>query len=380
MANVSTVCLTIKAANQNFEDFVINSCSLDWTIKDLKEHLSSNYPRKPNSTEIRLIYSGKLLHDHFSLKECIRHTSGVESHILHLVHSSGNHKPTIEKIEESETDLDNELTPNSSLNSESESTTSTSSINSTETTPLESNSQSVPDQSNQDQAYPTLSPKQQYELTLNSMLNYFQSIGVPVQNNPWYSSYVQQMALYNYMYMNYINSSNPNLSQVRHESTRRAVDEVSGRREPEVRQEQQDQARQRERAPRVERNQANNDADREDDWLGTLHNVVSFLILLSIVYYYSSLERFFFIFVIAIILICYHKGWLQLQRRRVIQNPENVNQERREREENEQNGREERNTTEQTHVQMQPTTVRLIFTFILKFFTSLIPERPRAIN
>ena len=68
--------------------------------------------------------------------------------------------------------------------------------------------------------------------------------------------------------------------------------------------EQQPQAEQRpaqqQRAPR---NQATNDADREDDWLGMLHNCISFLILLSIVYYYSSLERFLIILVVAIALI-----------------------------------------------------------------------------
>lgn len=50
--------------------------------------------------------------------------------------------------------------------------------------------------------------------------------------------------------------------------------------------------------------QNNNDLnDREDDWLGTLHNIVSFLVLFCIVYYYSSLERFLVIFVIVVALI-----------------------------------------------------------------------------
>lgn len=201
MSNANSVCLTIKAANQIFEDFVISSCSLDWSIRDLKEYLSSNYPRKPNPTEIRLIYSGKLLNDHYVLRECIRHASGVESHILHLVHSSANQKPVVEKIEDNETDLENELTPSSSLNSESESTTSSSSIDSTETANFQSNSQPDNDhfQTNSGQINQNLSSKQQYELILNNMMSYFQSIGVPVQNNSWYSCYVQQMALYNHM-------------------------------------------------------------------------------------------------------------------------------------------------------------------------------------
>jgi hypothetical protein len=42
--------------------------------------------------------------------------------------------------------------------------------------------------------------------------------------------------------------------------------------------------------------------EREDDWLGTLHNIVSFLVLFSIIYYYSSLERFLIIFVIIVTL------------------------------------------------------------------------------
>ena len=43
--------------------------------------------------------------------------------------------------------------------------------------------------------------------------------------------------------------------------------------------------------------------DREDDWLGILHNICSFLILFSIIYYYSSFERFVLIFSIVFILI-----------------------------------------------------------------------------
>lgn len=71
-----------------------------------------------------------------------------------------------------------------------------------------------------------------------------------------------------------------------------------------------------------------------------------------------------------------------MQRRRVNPVPQNPNQEPRQRaddSENEQNNQ-EGNNTDETNVEMAPSTVRLIFTFVLKFFTSLIPERPRAIN
>lgn len=42
--------------------------------------------------------------------------------------------------------------------------------------------------------------------------------------------------------------------------------------------------------------------DREDDWLGILHNTVSFIILFSIIYFYSSFERFFVICVVVFFL------------------------------------------------------------------------------
>jgi hypothetical protein len=73
-------------------------------------------------------------------------------------------------------------------------------------------------------------------------------------------------------------------------------------------QQQQEQAAQPEpqqpRAQQRNRQANNNDgADREDDWLGMLHNFVSFIVLFSIIYYYSSLERFLVIFTIVLILI-----------------------------------------------------------------------------
>ena len=67
--------LIIKAANQKYEDFIIENIQLDWTIKHLKKHINENYPKNPECQTIRLIYSGKLLHDHWTLKECIRHVS-----------------------------------------------------------------------------------------------------------------------------------------------------------------------------------------------------------------------------------------------------------------------------------------------------------------
>ena len=38
--------LIIKAANQKYEDYVIENFELDWSVKYLKEYLGQNYPKK----------------------------------------------------------------------------------------------------------------------------------------------------------------------------------------------------------------------------------------------------------------------------------------------------------------------------------------------
>ncbi|XP_035217084.1 homocysteine-responsive endoplasmic reticulum-resident ubiquitin-like domain member 2 protein isoform X2 [Stegodyphus dumicola] len=80
--------LVIKAPNQNVEDQII-CCNLNWTVQKLKNHLSEVYPNKPIIEEQKLIYSGRLLHDHLHLKDILRHEEGQSPvHILHLVCSS----------------------------------------------------------------------------------------------------------------------------------------------------------------------------------------------------------------------------------------------------------------------------------------------------
>ncbi|KAH9494611.1 Homocysteine-responsive endoplasmic reticulum-resident ubiquitin-like domain member 2 protein [Bulinus truncatus] len=87
------VTLTIKAPNQRMEDQTVD-CMLGWTIKKLKQHLEKVYPSKPRHNEQRLIYSGRLLQDHLTLKEILRQYEGSElpnnRHTVHLVCSSSS--------------------------------------------------------------------------------------------------------------------------------------------------------------------------------------------------------------------------------------------------------------------------------------------------
>ena len=39
--------LTIKAANQKYNDFVIDNFDVDWSVMRLKQYLHLNYPNNP---------------------------------------------------------------------------------------------------------------------------------------------------------------------------------------------------------------------------------------------------------------------------------------------------------------------------------------------
>lgn len=79
----TTISISIKTPNQAHEDQTIEGVSLNWTVKDLKRHLSTVFPSRPAVNEQRLIYSGKLLPDHLHIKDLFKQTDGVPT--MHLV-------------------------------------------------------------------------------------------------------------------------------------------------------------------------------------------------------------------------------------------------------------------------------------------------------
>ncbi|XP_022078655.1 homocysteine-responsive endoplasmic reticulum-resident ubiquitin-like domain member 1 protein [Acanthochromis polyacanthus] len=82
-AHRQTTSLLVKTPNQTQEDRTVDGVRLDWTVRELKEHLSALYPSKPAVSDQRLIYSGKLLPDHLQLRALFRQTDSVPT--LHLV-------------------------------------------------------------------------------------------------------------------------------------------------------------------------------------------------------------------------------------------------------------------------------------------------------
>lgn len=78
-----TISLVVKTPNHRQEDQTISDVDVNWTVKDLKTHLSTVYPTKPAVNEQRLIYSGKLLPDHLHLRDLSKQTDSTL--VLHLV-------------------------------------------------------------------------------------------------------------------------------------------------------------------------------------------------------------------------------------------------------------------------------------------------------
>lgn len=77
--------MIIKTPNQFHGDQVIEGVRMDWTVKDLKCHLSKVYPSNPAEKDQRLIYSGKLLSDGLQMKAVFSKVPSDTKPTLHLV-------------------------------------------------------------------------------------------------------------------------------------------------------------------------------------------------------------------------------------------------------------------------------------------------------
>ncbi|KAM3609417.1 uncharacterized protein V6R79_014487 [Siganus canaliculatus] len=84
----TVITLLIKTPNQAHEDQRIGDVHLNWTVKDLKTHLSDVYPSRPPVSSQRLIYAGKLLPDHLHIRDLFRQLDIIPT--LHLVCALGN--------------------------------------------------------------------------------------------------------------------------------------------------------------------------------------------------------------------------------------------------------------------------------------------------
>lgn len=289
----SPVTLVIRAPNQKYDDQTIN-CYQNWTVEKLKAHLSDVYPSKPSSKDQRLVYSGKLLLDHFTLKDVLRKQD--EYHMLHLVCASRT-PPSSPKP------------PRSHGNKPRE--------NSDRPTPLQNSNSPATGQHNQSSTEESSNGLRQragpffynpmYPQFLHSW-NQHSQLSTPPANIPYYYNpmtlmwWQQIYARQYYMHYQSLAASSQHLRQDQNPTQSNQPDPLSQR--PQV---------DRRGNPEVQMNaqggEVLNEEELNRDWLDWAYTLSRAAILLSIVYFYSSFSRFIMVAMAMLVLYLHQAGW-----------------------------------------------------------------------
>lgn len=395
-AHDMSTCLVIRAPHQKFGDQQVY-CSLDWSVQQLKQHLSKVYPSKPKPEDQKLIYSGQLLDDEVPLKDVFRLDVG-QTHILHLVckpakdSSEAKHSP-IPLMASSQPDLD--ITggsvspvPSASPVASSSSPASTDGLRHRGTSNV-----AIP----------------------NGQLPF--AVGLP----PGVSSpeqLMQQVALAQQLYAHYfaqymqlmhqaVPPVAPSAPAPASSSPPVAPAAAAAAAPPAPRAAPADN-----RGPRMNA-QGGPLLDEEEeeaaqrDWLDWVYTVSRATVLLGIVYFYSSFGRFLVVTGIALLMYLYQGGWLLGPRRQ--QQQERGHDRNRAREANNEQqpqaapvagpregpqqegagaaqldgaGDQDGDAAVAPPPPPEPrvSPVAMVWTFVATFFTSLIPEQPPPVN
>lgn len=371
--------LIIRAPSQNIEDQVI-ICNMDWTISRLKIHLSEVYPNKPVVQEQKLIYSGRLLHDHLQLKDIIRHEDMQSSvHILHLVWNGKFCPSSYERVPSSSQAWPNQSTSLESSDTREENVEISENILRHRT--------NIPSQRNDSQIQ-------------------FQQM--PVDTLPAYPSdpqMIAQMAAMQQMYAQYMSQYFQNMSGVGVAGNVPFIPVVSNIQTLQnntnnpTHESAQQPANPRNNIPAVQIEE-NEFVNR--DWLDQFFYYFRFLILLCIVYFYTTPERFMLVIIVVVVAFLYHEGWFvrqgiaeavmgQRNRAQFEPNPNVVNNANDRLPSNENDGQDahELEATmdgeDPPHAQNPDAAnnnnqVFSPLTFLATFFSSLIPETPPPVN
>ncbi|KAM9737267.1 homocysteine-responsive endoplasmic reticulum-resident ubiquitin-like domain member 2 protein [Menidia menidia] len=303
------VTLVIRAPNQKYNDQTIN-CYQNWTVEKLKAHLSDVYPSKPSSKDQRLVYSGKLLLDHFTLKDVLRKQD--EYHMLHLVCASRT-PPSSPKP------------PRSHSNKPQESAAAP-------TAPQNSNSPRQDVQSSAGESSSGLGQhggpfpyQQMYPQFMHSWSQHSQPTlptNMPTYYNPltvmwWQQLYARQY----YMHYHLLAASSQHL---RPDLPSGQFDQP----EPMSRRPQGGRHGNPEVQMNAQGGEIMNEEDLNRDWLDWVYTFSRAAILLSIVYFYSSFSRFVMVMVAMLVLYLHQAGWFPFNLENELQLPgDGANQE-----------------------------------------------------
>ncbi|KAL0962523.1 hypothetical protein UPYG_G00341180 [Umbra pygmaea] len=301
----SPVILVIKAPNQKYDDQTIN-CFLNWTVEKLKTHISHVYPSKPSSKDQRLVYSGKLLLDHLTLKDVLRKQDGY--HMVHLVCAS--------------------RTPPGSPKLHSSHSNNAPGVHSTSATTPQSPSIPSPSQGVQ-----SASNGERFDglrhrtgtapdpaFTQGYMWNQVPPSSMPaypgMQYNPmtllwWQQVYAHQYYMHNQM-----------LAASAHQLRSDVISAHSDQSDPMTPPPQEE----RRGDPHIQMNAQGgavplNEEEQNRDWLDWVYTVSRAAILLSIVYFYSSFSRFVMVIGAMLLLYLHQAGWFPFNLENELQNP-----------------------------------------------------------
>ncbi|XP_060948649.1 homocysteine-responsive endoplasmic reticulum-resident ubiquitin-like domain member 2 protein [Limanda limanda] len=356
------VILVIKAPNQNYDDQTIN-CFQDWTVEKLKAHLSDVYPSKPSSKDQRLVYSGKLLLDHFTLKDVLRKHD--EYHMLHLVCASRT-PPSSPKP------------PRRHGNKPQENPASPTPFTNSNSPPTGPQAQSAAGESSEGAGpFPYHQMYSQYMHSWNQHPP--QSYYSPMTLMWWQQLYIRQY----YMHYQLLAAAAASSQHLRPD-------------QPPAQSHQPDPLSQRPPAdrrgnPEIQMNAQGgeilNEEDLNWDWLDWVYTFLRAAILLSIVYFYSSFSRFVMVMMAMLVLYLHQAGWFPFNLENELLLPgDRANQDDMEAELQEMEGLMDDSSDDEGDSGEEgaedpnsgPHTGFLASTwsFIVTFFMSLIPEGP----
>ncbi|XP_061598105.1 homocysteine-responsive endoplasmic reticulum-resident ubiquitin-like domain member 2 protein isoform X1 [Cololabis saira] len=366
------VTLVIRSPNQKYDDQTINCCQ-DWTVEKLKAHLSDVYPSKPSSKDQRLVYSGKLLLDHFTLKDVLRKQD--EYHMLHLVCASrtppSSPKPARNRGNKSQ-ERAGPTTPQNSSNSGQDGPSS----------PGE-NSEGLRQRVG---PFPYNQPYPQFMQNWTQFSQSALPTNMPAYYNPmtlmwWQQQYARQYYMHYYL----LAAAAQNLRPDQTGSPSNPSDPLSRRPQGG-----------RHGNPEVQMNAQGgeilNEEELNRDWLDWVYIFSRAAILLSIVYFYSSFSRFVMVMMAMLVLYLHQAGWFPFNLENELQLPgDQANQDDLEGELQNQDFHEMEGVNEDTSDEdgdsgeegvedpnsaPQAGFFSSTWSFIITFFMSLIPEGP----
>ncbi|XP_066587937.1 homocysteine-responsive endoplasmic reticulum-resident ubiquitin-like domain member 2 protein [Prorops nasuta] len=380
MMEGSCVNLIIKTPTQQIRDQIVK-CDIEWTVGQLKDHLSEVYPNKPEKQAQKLIYSGRLLSDSTCLKDVLRHSDDFDEqfYIVHLVCAS--QKSSIQNLPMEDSDKIENF--NMLSNSREASTSATASNvlpqpnQDNNEAHMEYMANQLPSQqlhfepqNNQQMVW----MQQAYSYYLTQYMQLMAAQGIQLQST---IPYVQQMNVNT-------TDSVPNAYVNNQDNNNNNVD---------------DDLQQPGAQDQGEINVGNNHNALDDaagfnrDWLDFFYMLSRIIVLFSIVYFYSSPLRFLIVTFLGFAMYLYQGGFFRVQQILLAEN-NNGRAENNQMIQNEAAGQapplqpngqdpvvqpEARTNANEEPEEERPGALAFTWTFFSSFFASLIPEQPNVI-